>query len=263
MRGKTVRISRILDKGKALIIPMDHGITIGPVKGLKWNEMKSTIEKVVHGGATAILLHKGLYRILDDIPNCGMILHLSASTKLSEVPNWKVLVGSIEEAVRLGVDAISIHVNLGSKNEAQMLESFGYISDACDKWQIPLISMVYPRGINIKDPYNPEVVAHAARVGAELGADIVKTNYTGSYESFKEVVEGCPVPIVIAGGPKTETDQEFLQNVYDAMQAGAIGVAAGRNVFQHENPIGMVTAISKIIKENAPVQDALKALNRS
>ncbi|MFX1294828.1 MAG: 2-amino-3,7-dideoxy-D-threo-hept-6-ulosonate synthase [Promethearchaeota archaeon] len=258
MRGKDVRLSRILDKGKALIIPMDHGITIGPVKGII--DINNTIQKVVHGGATAILLHKGIFRILKEIPNCGMILHLSASTKLSDTPNWKVIVGSIEETVRLGVDAISIHVNLGSKYDAQMLEYFGKISDACDKWQIPLISMVYPRGINIKNPYDPGVVAHVARVGAELGADIIKTNYTGSYETFKTVVEGSPVPIIIAGGPKTETDREFLQNVSDAMHAGAIGVAAGRNVFQHENPTKMVSAIAKIIKENGSVKDSLQLL---
>jgi fructose-bisphosphate aldolase/2-amino-3,7-dideoxy-D-threo-hept-6-ulosonate synthase len=240
---------------------MDHGITIGPVKGLKWSEMKVTIKDVVQGGATAILFHKGLFRVLEETPDCGMILHLSASTKLSDTPNWKVIVGSIEEAVRLGVDAISIHVNLGSKYEAQMLEYFGQISDACDKWQIPLISMVYPRGINIKNPYDPEVVAHAARAGAELGADIIKTNYTGSYESFKTVIEGCPVPVIIAGGPKTETDREFLQNVSDAMRAGAIGVAAGRNVFQHDNPTRMVSAIAKIIKENMPVGEAINQLN--
>ncbi len=260
MRGKDVRLSRILDNNKALIIPMDHGITIGPVKGLEWNEMKSTIQKVIQGGATAILLHKGLFRLLDQPFKCGMILHLSASTQLGDTPNWKVLVGSVQEAIRLGVDAISIHINLGSSYEAQMLEYFGMISDACDKWQIPLISMVYPRGSNIKDPYDPEVVAHAARAGAELGADIIKTNYTGSYESFKRVVEGTPVPIIIAGGPKTDTDREFLQNLSDAMRAGAIGVAAGRNVFQHENPMGMVSAISKIVKENSSVEDALKSL---
>jgi fructose-bisphosphate aldolase/2-amino-3,7-dideoxy-D-threo-hept-6-ulosonate synthase len=144
-----------------------------------------------------------------------------------------------------------------------MLESFGKISDACDQWQIPLLSMVYPRGINIKNPYDPEVVALAARVGAELGADIIKTNFTGSYESFKAVIEGSPLPVIIAGGPKTETDQEFLQQVKEAMDAGAIGVAAGRNVFQHANPTGMVAAIAKIVKENASIEEALQALNSS
>ena len=223
--------------------------------------MKTTIQKVLMGGATAILLHKGILRILEEPPNCGMILHLSASTSLSNTPNWKVLVGSVEEAIRLGVDAVSIHINLGCEHEAQMLEYFGMISDACDEWQVPLISMVYPRGINIKDPYDPEVIAHAARVGAELGADIVKTNYSGSYESFKPVIEGCPVPIIIAGGPKMDTISEFLETVSDAMRAGAIGVAAGRNVFQDENPTGMVSAIAKIVKDNASVEEALRSLS--
>lgn len=258
MRGKEFRLSRILQKGKALIVPMDHGVTIGPVKGLI--DIQATIEKVAKGGATAILLHKGLLRILQTPPGCGTILHISASTNLSEIPNWKVIVGSVEEAIRLGVDAISIHINLGSTHEQQMLESFGMISDACDKWQIPLLSMVYPRGINIKNPYDPVVVSHAARLGAELGADIIKTNYTGDYESFKDVVDGCPVPIIIAGGPKTDTTAEFLKTVQDALQAGAIGVAAGRNVFQDDNPTQMVAAISRIIHGHS-VEAALTEIN--
>jgi len=223
-------------------------------------DIKTTIQKVVAGGATAILLHKGLLRTLESPPlRCGMILHLSASTTLSDTPNWKVIVGSVEEAIRLGVDAVSIHINLGSEQESQMLENFGQISDACDKWQMPLISMVYPRGKNIKDPYDPIVVAHAARVGVELGADIIKTNYTGSYETFKTVVESTPMPIIIAGGPKMDTDLEFLQTVSDALHAGAIGVAAGRNVFQHENPTGMVAAIAKVL-DGASVDEALEIL---
>jgi len=259
MRGKDARLNRILSKGKALIIPMDHGISIGPVPGII--DIKTTIQKVVAGGATAILLHKGILRLLETPPlNCGMILHLSASTNLSDTPNWKVIVGSVEEAIRLGVDAVSIHINLGSEQEAQMLEDFGQISDACDKWQIPLISMVYPRGKNIKDPYDPKIVAHVARVGAELGADIIKTNYTGSYETFKDVVEGVPLPIIIAGGPKMDTDLDFLQTVSDAMRAGAIGVAAGRNVFQHDNPTRMVAAIAQVL-EGSSVEDALKLIN--
>jgi len=218
-----------------------------------------TIQKVIAGGATAILLHKGLLRMLEAPPNCGMILHLSASTNLSDTPNWKVIVGSVEEAIRLGVDAVSIHINLGSEQEAQMLENFGQISDACDRWQVPLISMVYPRGKNIKDPFDPIVVAHAARVGVELGADIIKTNYTGSYETFKTVVEGTPIPVIIAGGPKMDTDIDFLQTVSDAMRAGAIGVAAGRNVFQHENPTSMVAAIAKVL-DGRSLEEALEIL---
>jgi predicted phospho-2-dehydro-3-deoxyheptonate aldolase len=224
-------------------------------------DIKTTVQKVVAGGATAILLHKGLLRMLETPPlRCGMILHLSASTNLGDTPNWKVIVGSVEEAIRLGADAVSIHINLGSEQEAQMLENFGQISDACDKWQIPLISMVYPRGKNIKDPFDPTVVAHAARVGVELGADIIKTNYTGSYETFKNVVEGTPIPVIIAGGPKMDTDIDFLQTVSDAMRAGAIGVAAGRNVFQHENPTGMVAAIAKILNGGS-IETALEILN--
>ena len=125
---------------------------------------------------------------------------------------------------------------------------------------MPLVAMMYPRGKNIANPNDVEVVAHAARAGAELGADIIKTNYTGDPESFARVVKGCPVPVVIAGGPKTETDMEFLQMIDGAMQAGARGVAIGRNVFQHKDPVQMTQAIAAIVNQGKSAEEAMKIL---
>ncbi|MDQ1262869.1 MAG: fructose-bisphosphate aldolase / 2-amino-3,7-dideoxy-D-threo-hept-6-ulosonate synthase, partial [Euryarchaeota archaeon] len=110
-------------------------------------------------------------------------------------------------------------------------------------------------------PNDVEVVAHAARAGAELGADIIKTNYTGDIDSFRRVVEGCPVPVVIAGGPKTETDMEFLQMIEGALQAGARGVAIGRNVFQHKDPVKMTMAIAAIVNKGKTADEAIKILD--
>ena len=126
---------------------------------------------------------------------------------------------------------------------------------------MPLIAMMYPRGKAILNPNDVEVVAHAARAGAELGADIVKTNYTGDIDSFRRVVEGCPVPVVIAGGPKTETDMEFLQMIEGAMQAGARGVAIGRNVFQHHDPVKITMAIAAIVNKGKTADEAIKILD--
>ncbi|MGQ9469437.1 MAG: 2-amino-3,7-dideoxy-D-threo-hept-6-ulosonate synthase [Nitrososphaerales archaeon] len=256
--GKKVRLDRITLNGKMLCIPMDHGITIGPVKGL--TDMDYIIKKVGEGGATAVLVHKGIIHSLKEPPRIGMIMHLTGSTSLSLAPNRKVQVGFIKEAIRLGADAVSVHINIGCKEEHEMLEILGNLAYDCDEWGMPLIAMMYPRGENIKDPNNPEVVAHVARVGAELGADIIKTVYTGDSESFKRVVKGCPVPIVIAGGPKSETDRDVLEMAYGAMKAGAIGVAFGRNVFQHDHPDTMVHALSMIIMQGKSVEEALEVL---
>lgn len=256
MNGKQIRLNRILDNGKAIIIPMDHGVTLGPISGLI--DMNETVRKVEAGGATAVLLHKGMINSLSVPVKCGLIMHLSASTKIG-IPDKKVLVGTIDHAIRSGVDAVSIHVNLGSPYEPEMLEHFR-LADECSKYQIPLLAMVYPRGQNIADPFDPEAVALAARVGAELGADIVKTVYTGSIDSFKTVVRGCPVPIVIAGGPKITSDQSLLEMIKNSTEAGAIGCALGRNAFQHKEPTRIVQAIAAIIKNGAKVKEALKIL---
>ncbi len=260
--GKRIRMERIMDRvtKRIVIIPMDHGITMGPIKGL-W-DMKTIINQVAEGGANAVLLHKGIIRagFRGYGRDIGLVMHLSASTSLGPDPDNKVLVAEVDEAIKLGADAVSIHINVGSDTETEQLRILGSTSRTCEEWGMPLLAMMYPRGKKIKDQYNVEVVKHAARIGAELGADVIKTNYTGSPESFKEVVRGCPVSVVMAGGPKTETDEEFCRMVYDSIQGGGVGVAAGRNVFQHENPTAMVKAISAIVHKGAKVEEALKLI---
>jgi len=132
----------------------------------------------------------------------------------------------------------------------------GEFADQCDQWQVPLIAMMYARGENVKDPLDPLNVAMVARIGAELGADIVKCNYTGSPDTFKDIIRGCPVPIVIAGGAKADDDRAVLEMVEGAMKSGCIGLTFGRNVFQHENPTLMTRALSAIVHNNASVKKA-------
>ena len=264
MIGKQIRLERIMDRnsGKTVIIPMDHGISSGPITGLI--DMKKTVAEVSDGGANAIVIHKGLVESghRKRGRDVGLIIHLSASTSLSPDPNTKVLVCTVEEALRLGADAVSIHVNIGADDENEMLKDFGRVSKAAKEWGMPLLAMVYTRGQKIKNEYDAKVVKHAARVGAEIGADIVKVPYTGSPESFREVVEGCFVPVVIAGGPQMETDRDVLVMVQGAMEAGGSGVSIGRNAFQHKKPSLIVKAICKIVHEGASVEDALKVLSR-
>jgi predicted phospho-2-dehydro-3-deoxyheptonate aldolase len=264
MIGKQIRLERIMDRNsvKTVIIPMDHGISSGPITGLI--DMKKTVAEVSDGGANAIVIHKGLVESghRKRGRDLGLIIHLSASTSLSPDPNTKVLVCTVEEALILGADAVSIHVNIGADDENEMLKDFGRVSKAAKELGMPLLAMVYTRGQKIKNEYDSKVVKHAARVGAELGADIVKVPYTGSVESFGEVVAGCFVPVVIAGGPQMETDRDVLVMVQGAMEAGGSGVSIGRNAFQHKKPSLIVKAICKIVHEGVSVEDALKVLSR-
>mgnify|MGYP001077010380 CR=1 FL=1 len=258
--GKRIRIDRVIDRntGRTVIVPMDHGITVGPTKGLY--DMREIVNRVAEGGANAVLLHKGIIRAgyRGYGRDIGLIMHLSGSTILGPDPDNKVSVAEVEEAIKLGADAVSIHINVGAETEPEQLRTLGCTAKICDEWGMPLLAMMYPRGKKIKDQYDVEFVRHAARIGAELGADIVKTNYTGSLESFREVVKGCPVPVVMAGGPKTKTDVEFCQMVYDSVQAGGSGAATGRNVFQHERPTDMVRVLCGIVHEGLDVEEALK-----
>jgi predicted phospho-2-dehydro-3-deoxyheptonate aldolase len=260
--GKALRIRRITDitTGRFVIVPMDHGATAGPIPGV--DNLKDTIDNVAGGGATAVVLHKGNVGVgLENAGGrVGLIVHLSASTKLSPDPNEKTIVSSVEEALQLGADAVSVHINVGAETEAEMLDDLGEVSQSCREWQVPLLAMMYPRGPEIKDPFDVEVVKLVARLGVELGADIIKTNYTGSIETFREVTRGCHKPVIIAGGAKTESDREVLQMVYDSIQAGGAGVSIGRNVFQNAKVTGITKAIAKIVIDGKAVDEAYHEL---
>ena len=260
--GKKIRLERIFDKmsKNIIIVPMDHGVSVGPIEGLV--NMPGIIDKVSRGGANAVILHKGIVSsgFRGYGKDIGLIVHLSGSTIAGSDVNNKVLVTTVEEAIRLGADGVSIHINIGAKQEPEMLRDLGLVAEICDKWGMPLLAMMYPRGEKIDSEHNPKWVKMAARIGAELGADIVKTNYTGGVESFREAVEGCPVPLLIAGGPKMGSDKEILEMVFGAMKAGARGISIGRNVFQHKDPEKMVRALARIVHEGKTVDEAMREL---
>jgi fructose-bisphosphate aldolase / 2-amino-3,7-dideoxy-D-threo-hept-6-ulosonate synthase len=259
--GKIIRLERIFSResGNAVIIPMDHGVTVGPIEGII--NISKTANVIADSGANAVIIHKGtaLYAHRGYGKDLGLIIHLSAGTKYSK--GHKVIITTVEEAIEYGADGVSVHINIGADTESEMLEQLGDISRSCKRWGMPLIAMMYPRGPEIPNEFDVDVVKHAARIGSEFGVDIVKTNYTGSYESFCKVIESCPAPIVIAGGPKMNSDKELLTMVFDAMRAGARGVSIGRNIFQHKNVIGITKAISSIVHNKSSVEDALNFIN--
>lgn len=257
--GKTIRLERIFNRKtqRTIIVPMDHGISVGPIAGII--DMRETIADMASAGVDAVLMHKGLvpcgHRASGK--DVGLIVHLSASTSLSPLSNTKTLVGTVEEAIRLGADGVSVHINLGDTNEREMLADMGKVSKSAEEWGIPLLAMIYPRGPRITNEYDPALVAHCARVGVELGADVVKVSYTGDKESFADVVNGCcGIPVLIAGGPKTETTRQFLEMVDNSLKAGGSGISVGRNVFQHPHRSQLIQALRGLVHENMTLDQA-------
>jgi len=258
MIGKEIRLERIMDRNtnRAVIIPMDHGFTMGQIEGLR--NMTGIVSEVSEAGANAIVLHKGMVKggHRKRGKDIGLIVHLSASTSLNPDPDDKVLVCTVEEAVALGADAVSIHINLGAPHESRMIESAGAVVRDCNRWGMPLLVMIYPRGEGI-DPQSPQSIGHCVRVAEELGADLIKTNYTGDPETFRQITAACSVPVMIAGGEKGG-DLETLTTIRDAIAAGAAGVCMGRNAFQREDPGRFIGSICRVVHEGADPADALE-----
>ena len=259
--GKQVRLQRIFNRetGRAIIVPMDHGVSVGPIEGIE--NIHKTVSDMADGGADAVLMHKGLcrccFRASGEGKDVGLIIHLSASTSLSSYSNKKRLVCTVEEAIRRGADGVSVHVNLGDDNESDMLADLGEVARVAEEWSMPLLAMLYARGPRITNEFDPAVVAHCARVGVELGADIVKVPYTGDIDSFAEVIAGCCVPVVIAGGPRTETTREFREMVDNSLTAGGSGLSVGRNVFQHPKRVQLVRALRGLVHQGLSLDEAL------
>ncbi len=251
MEGRQVRLNRLFKRSDRLfIVPMDHGVTMGAVGGLR--DMHRAVQAVSAGGADAIVVHQGIARqIGPDLKggSCELIVHLSGSTALAPAPNRKELVASPAQAVRLGATAVSVHVNLGDPAEPEMLRDLGRVSEECQTWGMPLLAMMYVRDGAKESEYHPGKVAHAARVAEELGADIVKVNYTGSAETFAGVVSAVSIPVVIAGGPKAGSLRDLLLVIRDAVRAGAKGVALGRNIFEDRDPAGLSALIRRVLDD--------------
>ncbi len=254
--GITARLARISTGDRFLVVPMDHGITIGAVAGLK--NLESTVDAITSGGADAVLTQKGLAsRVHPHKNGSGYIVHVNGSTSIGPDENDKRVTCSVEEAIRAGADAISFHINVGSNYEPKQIEDLGVLTGEADRYGIPVLAMAYARGPGIQGD-EPEYLGHAVRLAEELGADVVKTGYSGDAESFQHVCESTSLPIVIAGGSRG-TDAETVEMVRGAMDAGAAGVSMGRSIFQHEDPEAITRAVSAVVHDDHDAEDALSA----
>ncbi|MFC7074290.1 2-amino-3,7-dideoxy-D-threo-hept-6-ulosonate synthase [Halovenus rubra] len=257
--GVQARLTRISTDERYLIVPMDHGLTLGAVGGLA--DIESTIAAVTEGGADAVLTQKGIApRVHGNKNGKGYIAHLNGSTTIGPDERDKRLTGTAKDAVRAGADAVSMHLNVGSEYEPKQITDLNELTTEAAEYGMPVLAMSYARGPDVRDPEDDpdgyaEDVAHAVRLAEELGADVVKTGYTGSPETFERVVEATRLPVVIAGGSKG-TDEETLEMVAGAMDAGAAGVSMGRSIFQHRAPGAITEAISGVVHERKSPHEA-------
>jgi predicted phospho-2-dehydro-3-deoxyheptonate aldolase len=244
------------------VLALDHGLTMGRVPGLE------RIEQRLHGvgrdSLDAIVLHQGmvarLLPLFETGQRPGLIVHLSGATQLSPDANEKQLVCTVEHALRLGADAVSVHANLGARTENKMLADLATVSETCQRWGVPLLAMIYPRRDTQATSVEPEDVAHAIRVAMELGVDLVKVPYTGSRDSFARALEDADIPVFVAGGARLESEEALLRFVDAALQAGAAGVTFGRNIFQSARPIRLARAVAAMVHSRLSVEEALALL---
>ncbi|PRY45084.1 2-amino-3,7-dideoxy-D-threo-hept-6-ulosonate synthase [Umezawaea tangerina] len=242
------RLSRPRD-GKYLFVPLDHSVSDGPVvPNQRWEGL---IGALVAGGADAIVVHKGRVRLIDPVVlgDCALVVHLSAGTAHAADTNAKVLVGDVEEALRLGADAVSVHVNIGSDTEERQLADLGTVAASCDRWNVPLIAMVYARGPRVADPYDPVLLSHVVNIAADLGADIVKTSMALPIGRMADVIANCPIPVLAAGGPVDAADP--VGYAAAAMRAGCAGLAIGRRVFTDPAPRSLVAGLVSAVHQGA------------
>jgi putative autoinducer-2 (AI-2) aldolase len=250
--GMKNRLSRLIQAdGKALFLPVDHGYFQGPTHML---EKPGETIKPLLPYADAVMLTRGVLRNCVD-PAIGkpVILRVSGGTSVvgEDLAN-EAITTSIQEIIRLNASAVSMSVFVGSKYEHQSLTNLAKLVDTCEDYGIPVMA-VTAVGREL-EKRTARYLALCCRIAAELGARVVKTYYCE--EGFEKVVEGCPVPVVIAGGPKVDSQLEVFKFVYDGMQKGAIGVNLGRNIWQTEHPVAAIRAIRGIIHDNYTPQEA-------
>ncbi len=255
--GKKNRLSRLIKKdGHCLFLPIDHGYFLGPTSKLE--KPGETIKPLLRY-CDGIFVTRGVLRsCIDPKIKVPIILRVSGGTSVvgKDLANEGITT-SIKEAVRLNVAAVGLSIFVGTEYEHQTLLNLSRLVDEAEEYGIPVMAVTaVGKELEKRDA---RYLALCCRIAAELGASVVKTYWC---ENFEKVVEGCPVPVVMAGGPKVDTELEVLEFVHDGMQKGAIGVNLGRNVWQSEHPVAMIKALRAIIHENATPKEANEILKK-
>jgi fructose-bisphosphate aldolase, class I len=250
--------------GKILTVALDHAPSYGVLAGLE--DIQDILHKVAGAEPDAILLMKGTAERCFS-PYAGKVALIMKCSSLSPYhPNQDVWVSSVEDALRLGADAIAMALTFGSENQAMLLDNLSRLVREAERSALPVIVHAYPNGdmVPVEERFTAARVGYAARAAMEIGVDIVKTFYTGSGETFAQVVEmTAPALVVAAGGPRLETDADVLQMASEVTRSGAAGITFGRNVWQSSDPGRMIEALKQVVHENVSVLEAVDALGRS
>ena len=253
--GMKNRLSQLIPGGKCFFMPIDHGYFQGPTRCL---ERPAETIKPLLPYYDALFVTRGVLRAaIDPLNTKPIILRVSGGTSMvgKDLAN-EVITTSIEEIIRVNASAVGVSVFIGSEYEKQTLANLANLVNECENYGIPVMAVTaVGKELEKRDA---RYLGLCCRIAAELGARIVKTYWC---EDFDKVVHGCPVPVVIAGGPKCETEKEVFEFVYDGMQKGAIGVNLGRNVWQSPQPVAMAAALQAIIHKKANVKKAMDAFN--
>ena len=245
------------DTGKSVIVAIDHGGIAGPMKGI--NEPAKLINACVEGGADGVLTTRGFVRASEGAfdRSLGLILRLTGGFTVLGGGFEEEMITSVETAVRYGSAGAAVTVKFGHQKEGHFTQQASLVADSCEEWGLPLMVEAMAKGKDLKST-DPAGVKLASRAAAEIGADMVKTYYTGSPDSFADVIEGCMVPVVVLGGEKSDSIRDVFSDVYYSIQAGGSGIAIGRNIWQHENTKAMIEAMCGLVHEGWSVDQAMK-----
>ena len=246
--------------GRALIVAFDHGMIDGPAKGME--QPAQILGQIAEGGADAVLTTYGVAtRFAKEIAPLGLILRLDGGgTRLGQMDGPGAQFYTIEDALRLGADAVAVSAFPGSPKEEATLETLAHVVGQAHAWGLPVMGEMVPGGFDSGPEFRTaESVAVAARVAAELGVDWVKIPFT---EDFPQVTSSCYVPAVILGGAKKGSERTMLDNIEASLAAGGAGVAIGRNIFQADNPTAMTKAIAALLHRDTSVEQAMVELSR-
>lgn len=253
MIGTMRRLGRLFhpQSAKAVILALDHGASEGLIPGL--TEIPLLLEGSKHLPVQGMVLNKGLARAsVGSLPlDKNVFIQLSAGTKHGLPTYNQSIVCSVNEALRLGADAVSLHVNIGNDLEDRMLQDFGMITDEAHAVGVPVMAVIYARGGQIVNELDPALITHCIRLGGELGADVVCVPYSGDQQSFALGVATCPVPVLVAGGPMQPNWKSAKKMLTEAMEAGASGAVLGRAIFQHKDPLRALAEVCQLVHGSA------------
>ena len=254
------RMAPFLKDGRSMLLAYDQGLEHGPSKDFDDRNVDPAfiMETAARGGFSGVVFQKGVAERFYD-GKVPLIVKLNGKSSLPQGEPMSRQVCSVEHAISLGAKGVGYTIYLGSAHEAEMFSEFGRIQEEAHRSGVAAVAWVYPRGAGVQNDTSKEIVAYAARAGMELGADAVKIKYTGDSASFAWAVKAAGgAKVFMSGGPKTSTDVEFLRQVKGAVDAGATGLAVGRNAWQHKDPMKMASMLRKIIFEGATVEAAAK-----